>query len=446
MTDFWDLIFSGLAILSFFLMGLVFDYYFLSRRKLHFNLAIYFGLGLGIVTLFLMLLAIPGIGISRIFVLAVAAFVAAIPVLDKQLGKALRLAVLAQKKKFNFKILLFLVPVILCLGLAAMVTFSHAIWGYDALERWMAKASAFWFEGKITWANLHGLYLADDPNLWPLTAAWFFHFLGKASDFWVQLIPSTAFVCLVGEFWRKVRGSGFLGFGWLVILLLSPYIWGTIASFSYSGNADLLVSFYFLLAFGTLFEKRFVYSAIFFGLAGLTKNDAVPALIGFCVLLPLFKFWTREKVPVLAFAAGFGMLAMNVGWKYYFDLNSRFLQQDLDVIWSQRPIVEYTRYSLNAFREEFRFVDRWGIGFLVIMFFLAAKIRTFFIERWLLMGLLIFGVLFSSYIYIYYVTVEDQASHITSSIFRLALQVYPALLLLAYELSVYKYKSTRVQK
>jgi len=149
MTDFWDLIFSGLAILSFFLMGLVFDYYFLSRRKLHFNLAIYFGLGLGIVTLFLMLLAIPGIGISRIFVLAVAAFVAAIPVLDKQLGKALRLAVLAQKKKFNFKILLFLVPVILCLGLAAMVTFSHAIWGYDALERWMAKASAFGLRARL---------------------------------------------------------------------------------------------------------------------------------------------------------------------------------------------------------------------------------------------------------------------------------------------------------
>lgn len=441
-----DFLLSGVAILSFFLLGMVFDYYFLNRRKLHFNLAIYFGLGLGIVTLLLMLLGILGIEISRVFVFVLTGVLVLIPILDRQLGSSLKLILVAQRKKVNSKNLALLAPVIFCLVIVAMVTFSQSIWGYDAFDRWMAKASAFWFDGVMNWGNLHGPYLADDPNLWPLTAAWFFHFLGSASDFWVRLIPFTALVCLVLEFWRKVKGSGFMGFGWLVILLLSPYLWGTITSISYSGNADLLVSFYFLLAFGTLFEKKFVYSALFFGLAGLTKNDAVPAVLGFCILLLLFKFWTREKVSVWAFVAGFGMVAINLGWKYYFDLNSRFLQQDLGVIWAQRPIVEYTRYSLNAFREEFRFVDRWGVGFLVIMFFLVAKIRVFFVQRWLLMGLLIFGVLFSSYIYIYYVTVEDQASHITSSIFRLVLQVYPALLLLAYELSVCKYKSTRVQK
>ena len=127
-----------------------------------------------------------------------------------------------------------------------------------------------------------------------------------------------------------------------------------------------------------------------------------------------------------------------IAWKIYFSLNNRYLENNLLLVLQQRPIVEYTRYSLNAFREEFRFVARWGVGFLVIFFFLFTHFKAVFENKWFLFALILFGFQFAGYIAVFYVTHDDQATQIATSIFRLVLQVYPAMLLFAYELSVYK--------
>lgn len=429
-----ELLLSILGILSFMVVGLLVDYYLLTKRTLNFNLATFFALGLGAVVILQMALSLAGIPVNSTLVFAVSSLAILLVCVNHRLRIQLTKSVLQNLRKLNSRNVLVILVLVVLMAIVALVTFSHPVWGYDAISRWLATANAFWADQGITRANLHGSYILDDPQLWPLAISWFFHFLGKTSDFWVQAIPFAVLACLIGEFARKVLTSGWIGLGFLVILVFSPYLWGTVISASYSGNADLLVSFYFLLAFGALFTRRFVYSAIFFGFAALTKNDAAPALVGFCIVLPMFGILFGQKIPHRGFLTAVGFLVLNLAWKAYFDLNSRYLQSDYGAIWASRPIVEYTKYSLHAFREEFRFVERWGIGFFVIFFFLISRVREIFREKLFLAGLLLFGCQLVGYIWVYYVTREDQASQIATSIFRLVLQVYPALLLFAFVL------------
>jgi hypothetical protein len=436
----FELFFSLLGILSFFTIGLTFDYYAISGKQLNFNLAIFFGLGLGLVAVFQMTAALLGVQVNTILIFCITAL-SIVPIFaDPHFKKQLQKSVVENFKKVKGKNVIFLLVFLAFFGLVALVTFSHPAWGFDAIDRWLAKAYSFWFDNGLTRANLHGSYIADDPNLWPIVASWLFHFLGKSSGFWVQLIPFTAIICIVGEFGRRVMRSR-LGIGWVAILVFSPFLWETVASASYSGNADMLFSLYFLLVFGAIFEKRLIYAAIFLGFGVLTKNDALPALLGFCVVLPIFKIFGSEKVSMRPIVIAISLLVFNIAWKFYYGLDSRYLENNLALVWQQRPIVAYTKYSINAFREEFRFVAHWGIGFLVIFFFLFSCIKTVFQNKWFLFVLILFVCQFAGYIAVYYVTKEDQATQIATSIFRLVLGVYPALLLFAYELAVFNEKT-----
>lgn len=439
-----ELILSLFGILSFFTIGLMFDYYVISKKRLSFNLAVFFGLGMGMIAVFQMVAALFGVMVNTILILCITVLsivpIFADPILKKQLHNTLRQNI--RRTRGRNAVLLFVI--LMYFGLAAIVTFSHPVWGFDAVDRWLAKAYSFWLDNGISRANLHGFYIADDPNLWPIAASWLFHFLGRASDFWVQLIPFAALICIVGEFARQVFRSGKLGFAWIAVLIFSPFLWFSLVSESLSGNADIFVSLYFLLAFVAIFEKRLICAALFLGFGFTTKNDALPALLGFCLVFPLYKFVSKEKMPIAPFVIAVSLLVFSIAWKVYYSLGSRYLENNLVLVWQQRPIVDYTRYSINAFREEFRFVGHWGIGFLVIFFFLITRIGTVFTNKWYLLALVIFGFQIAGYIAVYYVTQEDQATQIATSIFRLVLQVYPAMLLLAYELfSNVGYRKTR---
>lgn len=432
----WDLLISLLAIVSFFQMGLLVDYYLLNHRRLHFNLAVFLGLGLGFCAILQMLLAVLAVPISDFAVRGFTAVLFLPYIFDSNFRRQAAgfLRSLGKSRKVGI-----IVPVLVLLAFISVIlviTFSHPVWGYDGIQRWLLKARLFWADGIITKANLALVQPADDPNLWPLSGTWFYHLLGRSDDFWIQFIPVTVLVCLAADFWRIVKTSGKVSWLWTAILLFCPFLWQTASSEAYSGNADLLVSFYLFLAFSRLFNKQFVYAAIFLGLGALTKNDALPALAGFCVLLPIFYRGGKFNLSKLALAVAAAFLIFNVSWKLYFGMNSRYLQTDWSVIFRQRPIFGYTKYTLQGFREQFRQIDRWGVGFLVIGFFVLTRIRRIFNDRRLLFVGVLFGAQLLGYIWVYYVTSEDQATQIATSLFRLVSQIFPSLLIFAYTLSV----------
>lgn len=424
----FDLVLSILALLSFLAIGMVVDTYIFSKRIFTNKLPEYFGLGLGSVAIFGMAAAVFGIPITRVVVILFSLMSVAFLLFQRKFLRTF--------KKAIFRRIDITLAVVLSVFFAevAIITFSHPVWGYDALEHWLARAHAFWVDNGMVWGNLHSYYQAEDPNLWPLAAAWLFHFLGKSSDFWVQIIPFAVLIGMVMEFAKRVLAVGKFGYFWLAIMAFAPFLWFTVASESYSGNADLMVSFFLFLGFGALFDKRYLHSVFFLAFAALSKNDALPAFIGICLLLPILRYWGREKVSALVLAAAFGLLFFELFWKYYLDLPSRYLRGDLQTVFEARPFGEYIKYSLHAFREEFRYIGRWGIGFFVIFYFLAVNARMIWRNKVFLAVLALIVVQFAAYNWVYYVTKEDQAGQIATSIFRLVSQLYPSVLLFAYVL------------
>lgn len=428
---FFDLILSIIAIIAFLQTGLICDYYMIARRKLSFDLAIFLALGIGFVAVLQMVLGFLGIPINRLLVmiLSLAAFLPY--VFDRKLRRQVIEVILDYRNLSWGNHLLVILVFSVFAVIVGFLTFSHPVWGYDAIQRWLAKAYIFWVDGGINKTNIHIVLPSDDPNLWPLTVSWFYYFLGNASLFWVQVIPLTVFFCLAGKFWQIVKGSSFSRL-WLIIFMFTPFLWQTVTLKAYSGNADLLVSFYLLLTLGSLFYRKLVYAAVFLGLGALTKNDVLPALVTFCILMPVFSLKSKQKFPKAAFISGWGLLLFNLGFKYYFSLGSRYLETNWNLTLRQRPIFEYTKYSLQAFREEFRQVSHWGIGFLVIGYFIVSRIGRVLKDKIFLFGAVLLLVQIVGYIWVYYVTKEDQATQIATSIYRLVLQIYPALLLLAF--------------
>ena len=225
--------------------------------------------------------------------------------------------------------------------------------------------------------------------------------------------------------------------------MFTPFLWQTVSQENYSGNADIFVSLFFLLSIGAIIRKEFLFSALFLGFAAFTKNDALPTLIVFIILLPIF---TRNLIAKsdlkLAFTVALSFLFANLFLKYYYQLNSRYLNQDFSQIISQKPIFKYNLYTAHAFREQFRQIQIWGLGWWIVAFVYMTKMKALLTNRLLLFATIIMIIQILSYSIVFYISKEDQASQITTSISRVLLQVYPSSLLIAYYLVSKKNRQT----
>ena len=425
-----DLFWVVLAVFSFIQLGLVADYYLIAKRKVGFKPAVYFGLGVGVITILNMFASMVSIPLDNYAAFAVF-FAVCLPfVFDRRLAKdcfsavADWVAVIGKNRLLTGAFLVFVAVIVI-------YTFGHVPWGDDAYERWLAKAGAFYLDGRMTSYSLYLSEPADDPNLWPITVSWLYRFIGEPGEFWSQTLQVAVFVLIIFEFARRVTilKSGIKLF-WLIILALTPMLWNYVVLPEYSGNADLFLSFYFILAFGALVSGEIIYAALFFGLAVLTKNDAIPALATLFVLIPLLALNQKDRKPFLAAAAlGLAIFIFNIIWKMHFDLGNRFLQRDIGEVLAQRPFFAYQKYALMAYREEFRNVAHWGAGWLVIFFVFVTKFGTILKNRLILAAFLIFGVQLVAYMAVWYLAVPDHATEIATNIHRLLLGIYPAMLL-----------------
>ena len=430
MTLILPFFFVGLAVLAFVLTGLVVDFYLFSRRKaLSWNGPFLLGLGMGTVGLGQLFLGWLKIPLSQTVVLALFLGLGLPLVMDARLVRLIK-----QKARNSWQnMTLVTVAIWIGLGLLLVVTagltFSHTIWGSDAYVFWLAKASAFFQDGLVTRENLFVYWPYDHPLLWPLIATWVYHFLGKVDEYYFQMIPFVLYAALAVAFFQGLSGSAGRKTLWTILLLLSPFVYHNVLASEYAGNADLLVSFYLLLGVVFLVKREVWLGGLFLFFASFAKNDALPAVIGFLVLLPLLRHHFR-KTWQWGWLGVAGFLIAHWLWKTHLGLSSRYLA-NLPLILGQRLLLPNVWYTTNAFREELRQISHWGMGWWLILFVLATEVKQLFHQKRLILafGILVFQL--AGYFLIYYLTPEDQASQIATSIHRLVLQLYPTSLYLA---------------
>lgn len=438
---FTDLILSIFAIVSLLQLGLLVDFYLINKRRLNFQIATFFALGIGAIGISQMVSSLLGLKIDKLLATfwGVSFF---IPLFfDQKLKRAWLAAISTLAYSLKTAQKTFLLLLLSLLVATTMATFSHTPWGDDAYERHLAKANYFYIDGQVTHDNLYLAEPNDDPIFWPLTATWLYHFLEKSSEFWVQIIPLVLFILTISEFWRRLPPALLHRYAWITILAFTPLLWGQVVLPEYSGNPDLMLSFFFLLATAALIKKEVIYAGIFFGLAALIKNDAFPALVGFIILAITTSLVTKTRLQRTALAIAVILLVINIAWKVQYGLSNRFLERDIRRVLEERPFFKYNRYSLQSFREQFRQTHNWALGWLVIAFFTATRLKLIAKDQQILMVFLLIGFQFLGYLWVYYVNSEDQATEIATSIARLSLQLFPSALLTAAFLSAKKTES-----
>jgi len=434
---------SLLAVFSFFQVGLLVDFYLLSKCRLSFRPAIFLGLGIGVIGLGQLLLSIFKIYLNQTLALASFLLFLLPLVLDARLVKQLRIEmghwpVKIRRSKANlfliFALLLFLVFLII-------PTFSHTVWGSDALTYWLFRARAYFSDGLVNRENLFPFWSHEQPILWPLTATWFYHFLGQSNEYWFQLVPLVILFNLIWFFYANLPPiRSWQRFLFTQVLFLTPFLWQNVALGEYVGNADLLASFYLLLAIVLIIKKSFNLAALFLFFASITKFDVLPAVLGFLFLLPIFNFFLHQpwQDTKKIWIATFGLLLLFWLWNQSITPGNQYFSSLQSLNFSQRPFLSYMWYTVNAFREEFRQVYRWGLGWWLIFFLGALNLPQVFPKANYLLAFSLIICQFMGYFVVYYISPENQASQIATSIFRLVLQVYPASLFLVSYLSYNK--------
>jgi len=328
--------------------------------------------------------------------------------------------------KIGLSQIIFFIPLIAIIAL----TFSHTIWGSDAHNFWLSKARAFWYDGGINPNNIYVYWPYDHPLLWPTIVSWFYHLLGRADEYWAQIINLISWAALMSIFFIQFK-KGFRFWYWFIVF--TPFVAANVYLKEYAGNADLLVSLFILLAAHSILSSKFYWTGIFYFLASLTKNDAMPSLIGFIILLTIFSIWRKKFKTTIAGAvlAAVAFLGFIIYWRHDFGLGNRYFSTNINEILANRNFWDYTKYSLMAFREEFRQLYRWGFGWWIIGFSFIVEIKRLMKDWKKVLVYLLMTTQFIGYIWVYYVTPENQATHIATSIHRLCLQVYPGILYLA---------------
>jgi 4-amino-4-deoxy-L-arabinose transferase-like glycosyltransferase len=167
---------------------------------------------------------------------------------------------------------------------------------YDNLTMWQYKPKVLFYEKQINFNEQQSTYLGGGghinyPWLSPMLSYWLYANLGEFNDSAGNLINISyylAILIIIYNFLKKYLSAAVsLIFVWLFSTMPLPFY------HAYNGYADLILSFYLLLAFIFLFywletqaKKQLLIAGIFFSCALFTKNDALMfTLAGFLIIL-----------------------------------------------------------------------------------------------------------------------------------------------------------------
>ncbi|MBI2459771.1 MAG: glycosyltransferase family 39 protein [Parcubacteria group bacterium] len=191
---------------------------------------------------------------------------------------------------------------------------------YDNLAMWQYKPKVLFYENQINFDEQKYAYLGGGGHInypWqtPLLSYWLYANLGEFNDLagnLINLVYYLAILIIIYYFLRNYLSSLIsLIFVWLFSTLPLPFY------HAYNGYADLILSYYLLLAFTFLFywletreKKQLLASGVFFGCALFVKNDAlIFAIAGLTVIL-IKSLIIDKKITTALKAGGFYSLAI----------------------------------------------------------------------------------------------------------------------------------------
>lgn len=191
---------------------------------------------------------------------------------------------------------------------------------YDNLTMWQYKPKILFYQNQINFDEQKYAYLGGGGHLnypWqtPLLTYWLYANLGEFNDRLSNFINLIYFLSslIIIYYFIKQHLSATVGLiaVWLFSTMPLPFY------HAYNGYADLILSYYLLLAFIFLFswlrdggKRQLILTGMFFGCALFVKNDAlIFALTGLLVIL-IKTLLSEKNLIYLLKRAGFYLLAI----------------------------------------------------------------------------------------------------------------------------------------
>jgi len=311
-------------------------------------------------------------------------------------------------------------------------------------DAWMMynRTARFIYRGQETWLDAFSedidlTFHADYPPLLSLNIASRWDILSEETAY-VPMFQSIlfSFACLGLSFGALARLKS-LGQASLGLILL-----GGVAFFLHEGGrqlADMPLAFYILASVVFIFfyyqEKRLVliaFAGLNAGLAAWTKNEGVLFLLVSGMILTIAEFRTRSFQGLYAYFAGLLFpLAIVLYFKLQLAPASEFLSGGTSKI--IRDLMDLSRHQMifSSFKNFFLYSGGWnniGILFILCIFFLVFHSHIKDNPPVIFIGFAIFVCQIMGYYVFYLISPYDLEWHLSSSLDRLFVHVYPTIL------------------
>lgn len=320
-------------------------------------------------------------------------------------------------------VLFWLVPVLLLFFFFTR-SVSRVMYTWDAIAFWIPKMTILFQDQRV---NLDGLIKFNHPEyplLLPLIGANSFTLMGEPNQIAAKTVIfgfTISFIVVVGNFLLS-RLSKPKALFWLV-LLMSLFIFREHVAGEYVGTADVFVAIYFAVGSIALLKKQPALALVFWLLSSWSKSEGLVFVLVTTFLL--FIFYKQLRLLIIGalafFLAPWQLLLrlQKVDTSQYFKFDEIYI----------RPWGEYVVYSVHAFREEFRNLQKWNLLFFFFLSATLTHVRRILSNRPLLIIMAGLTAQLAMYMVIFTITPEEQATFIAAAVSRLTLHLTPTALI-----------------
>ncbi|MFA7676537.1 MAG: glycosyltransferase family 39 protein [Candidatus Omnitrophota bacterium] len=259
------------------------------------SLALSYGIGLGLISLAMTLIALAGVKFSVFSILTVSLFVPLMMFFTKPKTGIKGPSIPVNFKPFEFLFLGFISWEVIYAFFRCLI---KPVESYDAVAHWAFKAKAIYLFGGLPLdifrrpAPADLIFTADYPWLLPFSQAYIYNFINNFDDFVSKMIIPLFFLACIILFYRLLKRRGLNRLHSLVFTFFLASI-PQFNNYATIGYADLVLGFYYSFSFLYLYlwfrngSKAFLFiSGILTALAVYTKCEGMPLLlVNFTVFL-----------------------------------------------------------------------------------------------------------------------------------------------------------------
>lgn len=316
---------------------------------------------------------------------------------------------------------------------------------YDAIAIYAIKAKAFYLASSIPQDFFYNLALflphPDYPLNIPLAETFVYLFLGSLNDQLVKIIFPLFFVGILGILYSGIRRFASNAYALLFTFILASI--PQFSSYAANGYLDIVLAYYYFasalflfLWFKNVRDYQFLLvSGIMAGLAAWTKNEGSMYCVINIVLIAIYLLENRANVTIrksIIYLCGyiFVVLILLSGW-LWIKTSAHLVNDEIDLA-RLNPYNLSGQYSriwpiIYEFQKQFLGPKKWNIVWIIFIFLLLGGIKRAFSKDIKYITLSIFFA-FGGYILIYMITSQNIAWHLSSTASRFFIHFLPVVI------------------